>query len=70
VTDRSAAQLGGLLALEILDLSDNARVGDVTLAALRRCKNLKDLKIVRTDCRAAGVQALQKALPELKITYP
>jgi hypothetical protein len=70
VTDRGATQLGGLPALEILNLDDDPQVGNPTLGALRRCKNLRELKILHTNCQPAAVQALQKVLPDLKITGP
>jgi len=47
-------------------LRDNARIGDATLAALRKCKSLKELKIFRTDCRPAG----DRGLLRVRVTRP
>lgn len=69
VTDRSAGQLGGCANLEILSLG-TTQVGDPTLNAFRRMKALRELNLMQSRCTPAGVAALQKALPELKIKYP
>jgi hypothetical protein len=69
VSDASAAQVAGCSELEFLGLA-STRVGDPTLSACRRLKNLKQLNVMRTNCTSKGIAALQKSLPAVEIKYP
>ncbi|MCA9804560.1 MAG: protein kinase [Cyanobacteria bacterium HKST-UBA02] len=57
------------LSLESLDLSDNKRLDDAGLLKLSRVKTLKMLKVNGCDLiTPAGIEALKKKLPGLKIS--
>ncbi|MGD9682516.1 MAG: protein kinase [Candidatus Obscuribacterales bacterium] len=57
------------LSLESLDLSDNKRLDDAGLLKLSRIKTLKMLKVNGCDrITPAGIEALKKKLPGLKIS--
>jgi serine/threonine protein kinase/Leucine-rich repeat (LRR) protein len=68
VTDGGLANLQGT-TIKNLNLK-YTRIGDQGLANLHAMKNLKSLNLTETKVTAAGVAALQKALPNCKIEWP
>ncbi|HVS37895.1 MAG TPA: hypothetical protein VMS17_20215 [Gemmataceae bacterium] len=67
VTDENLDNLHGLAELRTLDLS-GTQIGDAGLERLKGMKQLRELHLAHTNVTDAGVAALQKALPELKIS--
>ncbi|KAK7194960.1 hypothetical protein NESM_000418500 [Novymonas esmeraldas] len=56
--------LGTLPALEVLELTDNRRISDVT--CLRSCRRLRELRLNHTHVTKAGLDGVTD-LPELKV---
>ncbi|GET87498.1 hypothetical protein, conserved [Leishmania tarentolae] len=56
--------LGTLPALEVLELSDNRHISDVT--CLRTCRRLRELRLSHTSVTKAGLKGVTE-LPELKV---
>jgi hypothetical protein len=67
VTDAGLAHLGALRKLELLSLNDS-QITDSGLLELAKLTRLRWLSIARTKVTDAGVRALERALPELKIS--
>jgi hypothetical protein len=66
VTDAGLASLTGLYFLERLSL-DETRVTNRGLRGLARFPYLNELKVWKTHVTPAGIEALQKALPKLRV---
>jgi len=66
ITDAGLEQIAGLENLEYLNLYGTG-ITDAGLKHLEGLKKLKSLYVWQTQVTDAGVQALQQALPELKI---
>ncbi|KPA78032.1 hypothetical protein ABB37_06781 [Leptomonas pyrrhocoris] len=60
----SIKELGSLAALEVLQLSDNAHITDVT--CLRSCRKLRELQLNNTRVSMRGLEEVMN-LPELKV---
>jgi hypothetical protein len=67
VTDAQLKHVAGLKNLQVLDLS-HTQVTDAGLKQLAGLKGLEWLNLRATEVTAAGVAALQKDLPECRIT--
>jgi internalin A len=68
ISDAGLAQLTDLGRLESLDISYN-RISDKGLLHLSQLKNLKKLLLESTAVTSEGVQDLQRALPQVSISY-
>ena len=69
ITDTGLAHLKGLSALQTLSLGNTHGITDAGLEQLKRLTNLRDLNVDGTKVTAEGVEALQKALPKVKISW-
>ena len=68
ITDSGIADLAGAERLHTLDVT-NTNITDGGLAYLANAKKLRSLDVTNTKVTAEGVAALQKALPDCKITW-
>jgi hypothetical protein len=66
ITDGWLAQLPQLKHIEVLSIK-SPNVSDQSLAHLCRLTNLRTLNLVDTQITAAGVEALRRSLPRLKL---
>jgi hypothetical protein len=60
----SIQELGSLTALEVLQLSDNSHITDVT--CLRSCRRLRELQLNNTRVNTKGLEGVM-SLPEMKV---
>jgi formylglycine-generating enzyme required for sulfatase activity len=69
VTDAGLAAFENCTNVTELHLRECVQVTDAGLAHLQACKNLTQVKVRKTKVTAAGIDALQKALPQCKIEW-
>lgn len=68
ISDAGLIYLGDLTKLEMLELT-NTGITDAGLVHLHGLSNLKELRVQWTEVSSRGIETLQKALPDCRITW-